>query len=175
MNISLRAMEPSDIDDIYRWENDPSIWEWSASHQPFSRHVLQQFIDESSQSDIYASRQLRLMADAGERAVGCVDLFDFDPYNSRAALGLLVDSSMRGQGVGHAMLREVERFAQRHLLLHQLHCIIAVDNHACLRLFDECGYNRSGVLKEWVRHGQEWHDAVLFQKTLAMLCEADNS
>ena len=93
--VNLRAMEPCDIDAIYRWENDPSVWGVSMSHQPFSRYALSRFIDENSGSDIYASRQLRLMADSGGTTVGCIDLYDFDPYHRRAGVGLLVDSRMR--------------------------------------------------------------------------------
>ena len=46
VRIALRAMEPADIDAIYSWENDPSLWGVSAAHQPFSRQALQRFIDE---------------------------------------------------------------------------------------------------------------------------------
>lgn len=160
-------MEPADIDAIYRWENDPSTWTVSAAHQPFSRHTLQRFIDESSGSDIYTSRQLRLMAvDTTGAAVGCVDLYDFDPFHRRSAIGIIVDSSLRHKGYGADMLRSVEDFAVRHLDLHQLHCIVATDNTRSLRLFQKAGYTECGTIKEWILDGRQWTDAIIFQKLL---------
>lgn len=168
MTIKLRAMEPGDIDAIYRWENDPTVWTYSAAHQPFSRHALQQFIDESSMTDFYASRQLRLIAEeeGGHEPLGCVDLFDFDPFHRRAALGLLVDSRCRNRGMGRAILSAIDDFAQQHLCLHQLHCIIATDNAPCLTLFRSFGYSEAGILKQWIFQEGEWHDAIFFQRML---------
>lgn len=165
--IKLRAMEPNDIDAIYRWENDPTLWQYSAAHQPFARSVLQQFIEQQADADIYTTRQLRLMADTdGDRAVGCVDLFDFDPYHRRAAIGLIVDSHYRHSGYGAAIVRQLEAFAVQHLLLHQLHCTIAADNQHCINLFTHSGYTPAGTLRQWVWNGQQWGDAVILQKVL---------
>ena len=164
--VNLRAMEPCDIDAIYRWENDPSVWGVSMSHQPFSRYALSRFIDENSGSDIYASRQLRLMADSGGTTVGCIDLYDFDPYHRRAGVGLLVDSRMRRQGFGMAMLKALETFAVDHLEMHQLHCVVAADNEASIALFTKVGYAQCGVLHDWVASAGKWLDALSFQRIL---------
>ncbi|MBP5548125.1 MAG: GNAT family N-acetyltransferase [Bacteroidales bacterium] len=167
MKITLRAIEPGDIDAIYRWENDPAIWIYSAAHQPFSRHALQKFIDESSDTDIYTSRQLRLMADneTGE-PVGCVDIYDFDPFHHRASVGILVDSSMRNKGYGFAILHALEEFASTHLALHQLHSIVTADNNESISLFEKAGYLRCGTLHDWVWANGSWADAFSYQKIL---------
>lgn len=185
-SISLRAMEPEDIDNIYCWENDPTVWVDSAAHQPFSRHALRQFIEENSSVDIYSCRQLRLMADieiitnyeseialptaktilSTHYTVGCVDIFDFDPYHRRAGVGIIVDSRHRRQGYGTLMLAELEKFACQHLSLHQLHCTIAADNGASLALFEKVGYKRCGTLSQWVLSNNSWIDAHTYQKLL---------
>ena len=165
--IRLRAMEPEDIDAIYRWENDPEVWTHSAAHQHFSRNALRQFIAENDGTDIYASRQLRLMADAEDvGTVGCADLFDFDPYHRRAAIGLLTDSHLRGHGYGTAMLLALEAFATEHLDLHLLYCDIATDNIPCIKMFECNGYHHSGTKEQWIRRGQGWVDATTYQKVL---------
>ena len=166
MEIKLRALEPCDIDAIFRWENDPAVWAWSAAHQPFSRHALEQFIEESSLTDIYSSRQLRLVSESEGKAVGCIDLFDFDPHNRKAGVGIIVDGEVRRQGVGRAMLEALEGFAGEHLLMHQLHCTVAADNGASLGLFRKCGYRECGRLEEWVFQRGEWVDAIVFQKVI---------
>lgn len=160
-------MEPEDVNAIYRWENDPTVWVDSAAHQPFSRHALSQFIEENSGSDIYSCRQLRLMAEKEEiKAVGSIDLFDFDPYHRRAGVGIIVDREYRRQGIGLQMLTELELFARQHLQLHQLHCTIAADNEASIALFEKAGYQRCGTLSQWVMQNETWKDAFMYQKIL---------
>lgn len=56
----LRALEPDDLDTMYRWENDTNIWRVSGTTAPFSRHSLMRLIDEQ-RFDIYATRQQRLV------------------------------------------------------------------------------------------------------------------
>lgn len=182
----LRAMEPEDVDAIYSWENDPEVWTDSAAHQPFSRHTLNQFIEENSGADIYSCRQLRLMAElevitkcdhgvslptgkntlCSHYTVGCVDLFDFDPYHRRAGIGIIVDSRHRRQGYGTMMLAELENFARQHLSLHQLHCIIAADNEASTALFENAGFKKCGTLSQWVLSNGRWLDAHTYQKII---------
>ena len=60
--IQLRAMEPADLNLLYRWENDTSIWSVSGTLAPFSRYVLEEFVSQAHQ-DIYTNKQLRLMID----------------------------------------------------------------------------------------------------------------
>ena len=76
-DIQLRAIEPDDIDIIYTWENDQTIWESSDTHTPFSRYMLEQYIISAQSVDIQSSKQLRLIIDMNINdkmvAVGCVD------------------------------------------------------------------------------------------------------
>ena len=165
--VKLRAMEPDDINVIYRWENDPAIWVYSAAHQPFSRHTLEKFIEESACNDIYTSRQLRLMADSNDITIVCIDLYDYDPFHRRAAIGILIDKGFRNKGFGTAILKEIESFSATHLNIHLLYCCVAEDNTASIRLFKGCGFHETGVKKEWLWDGEEWTDAIELQKIIA--------
>ena len=61
--VKLRAIELSDADIIYKWENDPSVWKLSNTIVPFSRYIIRKYV-ENSHLDIYETKQLRLMIDA---------------------------------------------------------------------------------------------------------------
>ena len=108
----LRALEPSDLDALYGWENDTDVWRVSGTLAPFSRHVLSRLIEEQ-QFDIYATRQMRLVVEslAGEM-VGAVDLFEFDPHNRRAGVGIIIDAAHRRKGYALAALRALEGIRQ---------------------------------------------------------------
>ena len=75
-NISLRPLEPNDIDLLYNWENNLEIWEVSNTKTPFSRHILAQYLLESAK-DIYETKQLRLVIqNEKSEPVGTIDSAD---------------------------------------------------------------------------------------------------
>ena len=93
--VSLRALEPSDLDLIYSWENNPDVWEISHTLTPFSKFVLTQYL-KNQHLDIYSSKQLRLVVmDQNNLAVGLIDLFDFDPKHKTKRTKELLNPSQK--------------------------------------------------------------------------------
>ncbi len=85
--VRLRAVEPDDVETMYRWENDPEVWRVSGTLAPFSRHALMQFVEEQ-RYDLYRTRQLRLIIENPEgKAVGTLDLFEFWSTTPRSGAG----------------------------------------------------------------------------------------
>lgn len=167
MHVALRALEPADLDLLYRWENNPEVWAVSNVYEPFSRHTLRQFIDNAGKADIYTNRQLRLMIDfVGEtkQTIGCVDLFEFDPHNLRAGVGIVIGSiPHRRQGYALQALQLFHDYAFETLNLNQLFCNIAQTNTASLMLFAKAGYSISGTKKQWLRQGLGFVDVEFLQ------------
>lgn len=166
-NIILRALEPEDIDLLMLWENDPEIWSYSNTLAPFSRHILKKYI-ESAANDIYQNKQLRLMIDVQDeedrKTIGCIDLFDFDPYHLRAGVGILIaEMHNRNKGFGRKSLNLLKDYAFRHLQLHQLYCNIGVSNTVSIRLFESSGFVKSGVKKDWNRTSGGYEDEYFLQ------------
>ena len=162
----LRALEPSDVEALYRWENDLTLWRVSGTLAPFSRHTLSQLISEQ-QYDIYATRQQRLIIENNEgEVIGAVDLLEFDPQNLRAGVGIIVDESYRLRGYAKDALLALECYAKDILHLHQLWCGVTEGNKASETLFRSMGYQLSGVRKEWTFVDGVWQDELIFQKIL---------
>ena len=158
----LRAVEPHDADFLLALENDQENWEISGTQIPYSLESIRLFI-EGQQSDIHLSRQVRFMIEAQGQVVGCIDLFEYDPINHRAGVGILIEKSHRQSGFGLMALLEVEFIAKR-LQLHQLYAHVGVSNQASLNLFSKAGYARAGELIDWVKDSKSWQNAILFQK-----------
>ena len=168
-HIILRALEPSDLDYLYKWENDPENWFVSNTLIPFSKYVLKKYIEHSGR-DIYESKQLRLMIvlkkDKSDKniPIGTVDLFDLDPYNLRAGIGILVaQKEYRRKGIASEALELMVKYAFNHLRLHQLYCNIATDNQASLKLFQNSGFLITGEKKEWLKGKDGWVGEYILQ------------
>lgn len=171
--IRLRAVEPADIDRMYVWENDASVWAVSGTLVPFSRHTLQRFLDEQ-QYDLLQTRQQRLIietrpASDGEtaRAVGAADLFELDMLHGRAGIGILIHAPEdRSRGYASDAVGTLCRYAREVLCLHQLWCNVGADNTASLRLFAACGFREAGRKRDWLRTPDGWLDELLLQRIL---------
>lgn len=162
--ISLRALEPDDINLLYEWENSEEIWTVSHTISPFSKHILALYI-QNSDKDIYESKQLRMMIDTlnGE-TVGAIDLFDFDPIHSRVGIGILIyKQEDRAKGIATAALNLMIRYCFEKLNMHQIYANILVDNKISIRLFAKAGFEVTGTKKEWIREGGIWKDEHLLQ------------
>ena len=164
--ISLRAIEPEDLDLLYRIENDVCLWNVGTSNVPYSRYVLHDYVAHVT-NDIYTDRQVRMMIDNAEgQTVGIVDLVSFDPANRRAELGLIILNDYRRQGYATATLQQIHDYARRILHLHQFYVYIDERNEASLSLFRQVGYTESAHISDWLFDGENYHDALLFQHVL---------
>lgn len=163
--ISLRALEPEDLDWLFRWENDSALWVYGHTVAPYSRYLLKEYLQNYS-SDIYKDGQLRLMIvnNTDDDRLGLIDLFDFDFRNRRASVGILVDSEQQQKGYGTEALELLTRYAFEWLQLHSLNAIVAAPNEASRKLFTRCGFEMIAVLPEWFILDGKYHDAMWLQR-----------
>jgi diamine N-acetyltransferase len=164
-SIYLRALEPEDLEFVYRLENDETIWQVSNTQTPYSRFLIRQYLENAHQ-DIYEAKQLRLAIckKGGFEAIGLIDLFDFDPANQRAGVGIILQEAQhRGQGFGKEALGMVISYAFNTLQLHQLYANIHLGNVASISLFTNFGFKLAGVKKDWNRQGNHYTDEALYQ------------
>ena len=167
--LRLRKIEPSDLPFLYQWENDATMWADSDTHNPLSRHDLHQYI-ENTTGDIYRDGQLRLIIEDSQLStlnsqlstniVGCIDLFDFDARNRKAAIGMYIAPEARGRGVGKQAVQLLLDYAFNFLHLRMVYAIISVNNVACSRLYEQMDFLPSSSLRAWTLEG----DAILWQK-----------
>ncbi|MFV8370351.1 GNAT family N-acetyltransferase [Flavobacterium sp. LB2R40] len=164
-SIYIRALEPNDLEFVYGIENDQSIWEVSNTHTPYSRFLVKQYLENAHQ-DIYEAKQLRLAIcqDQDFPALGLIDLFDFDPKNNRAGVGIVIQAKEnRKQNIGSEALELLIQYAFYNLNLHQLYANIGAENEASKALFTKFGFELIGVKKEWTFVNGKYKDEAIFQ------------
>ena len=163
-NIQLRALEPEDLELLYRWENDSTIWLAGNTRAPYSRFQLKQYIANSS-FDIYETKQMRLMISDKKTSntVGTVDLFDFDIHHSRVTLGLFVAQEFQGLGFARQSLVLIEDYVFNFLKINQLYVQIAESNIGSRKLFEK-DYELHGMLKHWLKTPDGFENILTYQK-----------
>jgi diamine N-acetyltransferase len=163
--VLLRAMESADVEILYLWENDVDVWKYSNTRLPYSKSLLEQFIEGSS-NEIFVDKQVRFIIceQSTGKPVGTVDLFDFDPINMRAGVGILIaDEENRGKGYAKEALQLAVNYSFTQLRLHQLYCDITNDNQGSIKLFETLGFVLCGTKKQWRNIEGNWQDEHILQ------------
>jgi len=167
-SIRLRALEPGDVDLLYRWENDPETRMASNTRTPVSKYILASYI-RSGDKDFWESRELRLMIeDSDGNALGTIELFDFEPYHMRAGVGVMVfETAHRQKGIASTALEILMDYARNELGIYQLWANIAESNTASLNLFRKMGFEITGHKTNWLKiPGKAWEGEYLLQRIL---------
>lgn len=163
--IKLRALEPEDLEYLYKWENDTSLWEHGNTLSPYSRFIIKNYI-ENTHRDIFETKQQRFMIDYLDEntTIGTIDLFDIDFYNLRAGVGILIaDEKYRHMGFAGKALKLLIDYAFKHLSLYQLYCSINENNYASLKLFQNKGFVITGKKIGWLKLSGKMNDVYFLQ------------
>jgi len=164
--IYLRTIEPEDIKTLLKWENDHGNWNISETRVPFSKHLLQQYIE--SAQDLFSVRQIRFIIclNENDRAIGAIDLFDYEPIHQRVGVGILIDEKQRHKGYGLEAIQLVEEYALNTIGVRNLYCSILENNLNSIALFQKANFNKVGHKEQWSNNGGKWLDELIFQKRL---------
>lgn len=163
--ITLRAPEPSDADLLYQWENDFELWKVSNTTKPFSKNLINKYI-ENEHLDIFQLKQLRLMivTAVSHETIGMIDLFDFDVYNSSAGVGIMIHKDYRENGYAYDSLVVLCDYVFNFLNIHQIFCNISENNLKSIKLFEKAGFEKNGLKKDWIFNGNNYENVFFYQK-----------
>ena len=97
-------------------------------------------------------------------AIGLIDLFDFDPSNNRAGIGIIIQQPQhRENGIGSEALQLLINYSFTILQLNQLYANISTENEISKALFTKFGFQLIGVKKQWNKVNNEYKDEALYQ------------
>ena len=140
-NIFLRKLESTDVDLILDWENNIENWEVSGTVKPFTKEEIEQFVNGNH--DIFENKQIRyvICLVANNKAIGTVDLFEFDPQNKTVGVGVLIaETENRRTGYASDSLNLICDYCSNELNVVTIFCNILKDNIASIRLFEKNGF-----------------------------------
>lgn len=163
--IHLRALEPEDLDFLYKLENNTDFWEYGNTQIPLSRFILKQYL-KNALRDVYEVKQLRMVIVSGSgETLGLIDLYDFDPKNKRVGVGIVIaEEKNRGKGYALEALELLCDYTFNQLDVHQVYATIAENNTKSMELFKKVGFQKTGIKKDWNFYDGTFKDEVLFQK-----------
>lgn len=97
-----------------------------------------------------------------EELLGACTLSSIHPIYHLCNLGYWVRSSCRGHGIAGCAAKLAARFAFEELGLIRVEIVIAVNNHASLRVAQKIGAHDEGILLNRMVVGRSIHDAHMY-------------
>lgn len=159
--VELVIPEKSDLSILISWENDLTNSEFT-DFPTF--HTKDQWIEFlASSHDLFLNNQLRFMIKAEGDLVGCMDVFDYDLVNSRAGVGIFIDSKWRNKGIAFKAIEQLKFKASSEFFLNQLYATVYSSNKNSLKLFKSSGFVINGTKKQWVRRQEQFEDVHFLQ------------
>ena len=112
-----------------------------------------------------SEKQLRLMIDDAKNGVtvGCIDLYDYDSFNERAGIGILIDKNHRGKGYAKQAIGLLMDYCFNTLLLNQIYALTLASSTESMLLFESLGFERCGVRKSWCKTASGFVDQIEYQ------------
>jgi RimJ/RimL family protein N-acetyltransferase len=160
--VYLRALELDDLDRIYKWHNDPLLYETLVgAFRPVSRAAAEEWLRKKM---TYSTQEesLAICLKSDSRHIGNIYLRNIDWGARHAETGILIgDSSQRGKGCGTTARRLQIAHAFQDLGLQRLYATVLADNKAVIRMNEKCGFVVEGRLRRHIFKNGEFRDALI--------------
>lgn len=164
--IYFRLLEPTDVEMVMHWENNPINWKQSGINKPYTLAEIEDFV--LSNHDIFEHKQLRLMVclKDSHSVIGHIDFFDFEPQQKRLGVGILIEDNYRQQGFAKETLFYAEEYAKLILNVKNVFSHVLSDNIPSIHLFEKMGFQKVGVKPNWHFYHGKWYDEILYVKSI---------
>lgn len=156
----LRPLEIEDLDEVVSLHNDLKIKTLTLSWPlPVTRDACRGWIAARSNSPDDAT--WAVSSDTG-LFWGVARIFDLDRLSRRAEIGLYLRPDVRGRGIGSDVVNLLKAWSFDFFGLHRLEARVLAANVTALTLFERCGFDREGTLRDREYRLGDYHDVVLF-------------
>lgn len=150
---TVRRQEPEDASDLHDVYSQPNVI-WGTTMLPHpSMHLWKKAGDEPR-------GMTRLVACADDRVVGNIALTVAASPRRRHSgdIAMAVHDSWQGRGCGYTLLSAALDLADRWLALHRIELQVYSDNERGIRLYERCGFELEGTLKDYAFRDGRYED-----------------
>ena len=159
--VRLRAMEPEDLEDSYKWANDCEVTLWLTSPRYLvSRETEQQWIDDAPANN-FSDVRLAIETKDGKH-IGGINLHRVHPEDRKAGLGIMIgERDHWSNGYGTDAVTTLLAFAFDEMNLHRVWLHAFADHDHAIKCYQRCGFREEVRLRQEVYQGGRHYDVVV--------------
>lgn len=157
----LRQPEPTDVEALYLYLNDPWIVSEAGCFSGGLAHAdVSEWIDSQRRSK---DDFVWVIANMEDRCIGHCGLYHINSRNGSAELDLCIgDVGSRHQGIGETIGRILLRYSFAQLNLHRLRAQTMKANVVAARLLHKLGFSQEAGLREVTFRDGQFQDWLVF-------------
>ena len=160
--VSLREFEPGDAPAVHRWFNSPAATANLLEHrESFSEEDARSWVERAMRNE-GEDRKWAVVVDGIDEPVGYTALYGIGRQTAPELGAIMGDERIRGMGVGREAERLTNKKAYEEFGAHKVYGRIPATNEAAKKAVIYNGWQREGVLRRHVRHGDELIDVELW-------------
>lgn len=155
----LRALRPEDAQEIQQWHESHEFTVLDGHIYPPSPAAIEQWLHSKSRpsfSDVVFG-----IEDEGGRLIGYTSLRRAEPEDRSAEFGIALGPANWNQGYGTDATRTMLRFAFLEMNLHRVMLRVVDYNPRAKRVYEKCGFQVEGRLREARYNEGEWRDKMV--------------
>jgi ribosomal-protein-alanine N-acetyltransferase len=160
-DFTLRAIEPRDAEDWFRYLTDPDVTALT-SYDVRSLDDVDTMIARLAERFRDKSSMRWAIADANDRLIGTCGYLWFEGH--RAEIGYDLARGHWGQGIMPAAVAAVLNWGAEHLRLHRVEATVMAGNVRSARVLEKLGFEREGTLRDYKLVRGSYQDFWLFAR-----------
>lgn len=177
--VHLRALERSDVDLLWKWENDHEVMFFMANPPPAPSHewILKRYTalttDPQKGAFIIETR------DEPRRAIGLIDYYDLSIKNRNCWVSIEIgEKEYWGKGYGTDAMRTMLEYLFDTMHMHKVRLWAVGHNKRAIASYKKCGFQVEVESHESVWSNGRWYDEVgmaVFARDFAALKQSPPS
>lgn len=160
--ISLREFRPEDAAAVHRWFNSTAATANLLEHrESFSEEDARSWVERAMDTS-GEDRKWAVVVEGIDDAVGYTALYGLGRQTAPELGAIIGDERVQGMGVGREAERLTNQKAYEEFGAHKVYGRIPATNEAAKKAVIYNGWEREGILRRHVRHGDELIDVELW-------------
>ena len=169
-SVTLRPVQPSDAEDIYRAAQDPEVPKFTSLPANYTLDMAIAFSGDRSKYRFDNRLELIFLIEIqtiqGVNFAGVISLHTIDINNHRTEIGYWLAKDARGKGIGTAAAELITEYGLMTMGFRRIEALVNDQNIASKRLLLKAGYEFEGLMKQYLtRPDGSQIDMALFSAT----------
>ena len=158
-DITLRAINLGDTDNILKWRNSELVMNNLFSQTPLTSENHQKWLSEVVQT----KKAYQFIIEIDQSIpIGTIFLKNLDYINLKCEMGIFIgEESFRGKGYSKKAISQVLHFAFKKLNMNKVYLSVLLENINAIKTYERVGFSHEGVLRHDYLRNDVFHDVVI--------------
>ena len=157
----VRTLNVKDSPSLFSYRSLPSIYRFQ-SFRPNTIEEVEQFIIENTQYFDKEGTWHQVALELEDTVIGDMGLHFIGPMNLHCEVGYTLNPKYQHKGYAREAVEYVLKYLFEERKKHKVLASVDPENIASIRLLEDLGFKREGVLRKSIYEENEWKDDMIY-------------